>query len=200
MTLESDQAMSTVTRPVAERSRPAASAELAHGDALVAAIVEAGFRFVTGVPDSALAGMCSALDRQHRGQLFLPGTREDNCVALAAGAQLAGTTPMVFMKSAGLGTCVDALTSLVEVYRIPLVLLISWAGYAGRDVPHHNVIGEVLEPVLEALRIPARPARLGDPADVARALRAAREAAERDRTVVAVLGIPADLLEAADPA
>ena len=72
MRLETDEAMLTITSPVREPSRSEASAELANGEALVAAIVDAGFTFVTGVPDSALAEMCTVLDRQHRGQLFLP--------------------------------------------------------------------------------------------------------------------------------
>lgn len=160
------------------------------GEELLAEIVDSGFTFVTGVPDSGLASLCCVLDRDHWGGLYLPGTREDNCVALAVGAHLAGHAPLVFMKSAGLGTCVDALTSLVAVYRVPLVLLVSWAGYAGRDVPHHNVIGEVVEPLLEALRVPVHRVFLGDPASVGRGLRAARDAAGRHRTAAALLGVP----------
>src|SRR5207248_2009444 len=78
----------------------------------------------------------------------------DNAIALAAGAYLAGEIPLVFMESSGIGNAIDALTSLATVYGIPLVLFIAWAGYKGRDIPHHNVIGEPLQSILEALNIP----------------------------------------------
>src|SRR6202012_2255367 len=93
------------------------------------------------------------------------GTREDNAVALAAGARLAGATragartvgesvPLVFMESSGIGNAIDSLTSLAQVYELPMVLYIALAGYKGRDVPHHNVIGRPLEQLLQSLSIP----------------------------------------------
>ncbi|MER7208951.1 thiamine pyrophosphate-binding protein [Streptosporangium sp. NPDC000239] len=154
-------------------------------------VFAAGYDFITGVPDSHLAGFLSGLAEHPRAaDRYLPGTREDNCVALAAGAYLAGATPLVFMKSAGLGTCVDALTSLALVYRVPLVLMVSWAGHDGRDVPHHNVIGGPAPAVLDALGIPVLRCRLADPAQVAERLRAALRTARSSRIPVAVLCAP----------
>ncbi|MFE9660191.1 thiamine pyrophosphate-binding protein [Streptomyces sp. NPDC005955] len=159
--------------------------------ALINEVFEAGFDFVTGVPDSHLAGFLKALAADERaGECFLPGTREDNCIGLAVGAYLAGATPLVFMKSAGLGTCLDALTSLALVYRIPVVLLVSWAGHDGRDVPHHNVIGQPAPAVLQALGVPALLSRFDDPADTAEQLRAALREAVRVSSPVAVLCAP----------
>jgi phosphonopyruvate decarboxylase len=158
---------------------------------LVEEMFAAGYDFVTGVPDSYLHGFLGALERHERaGECYLPGTREDNCVGLAVGAHLAGATPLVFMKSAGLGTCIDALTSLALVYRTELVLLVSWAGHDGQDVPHHNVIGEPAPAVLEALGIPVLRCRFGDTAEVAAQLRAARRTAADVRRPVAVLCAP----------
>ncbi|MFF8288709.1 hypothetical protein ACF068_05675 [Streptomyces sp. NPDC016309] len=159
--------------------------------ALVEEVFAAGYDFITGVPDSYLGGFLGALERHGRAaECYVPGTREDNCVALAVGAHLAGATPLVFMKSAGLGTCVDALTSLALVYRTPLVLLVSWAGHDGQDVPHHNVIGVPAPAVLEALGIPVLRCRFGDPAGVAERLRTARATAAGTGGPVAVLCAP----------
>ncbi|MFD0391969.1 hypothetical protein ACFQ3Z_01295 [Streptomyces nogalater] len=93
------------------------------------------------------------------------------------------------MKSAGLGTCVDALTSLALVYRIPVVLLVSWAGHDGRDVPHHNVIGHGARHA-QALGIPVLRCRFGDTAEIAEQLRAALKEAVFAGGPVAVLCAP----------
>jgi sulfopyruvate decarboxylase subunit alpha len=156
-------------------------------------IVAAGFTLVTGVPDSPLAELADALERMERHDYYRPGAREDACLAFAAGAALAGARPLVFMKSAGFGSCVDVLTSLVQVYRIPTVLLVSWAGHAGRDVPHHNVIGEPLEALALALGIPVRQAPMSDPDALGTALRAAACDARELGGAAAVFGIPEGL-------
>lgn len=176
-----------------ELTAPARSTVGLQGAGLAEATFAAGFDFVTGVPDSGLARFLTELERHYRAGCYVPGTREDNCVALAAGSYLAGATPLVFMKSAGLGTCADALTSLAVVYRIPMVLLVSWAGYAGRDIPHHNVIGQPAPALLHALGVPVRRSRFAEPADVAAQLRSARLLAEERRVPVAVLCVPEGL-------
>lgn len=168
------------------------------GRCLVQAVRDAGFSFVTGISDSEIRALCTELDREHHGELYLPGTREDNCVALAVGAYLAGETPLVFMKSAGVGTATDALTSLAKVYGIPLVLLVSWCGYRGVDVPHHNVIGEPLEPVLSALGIPYGCTLIDDVDTFRTALKEALETARSCRVPAAVLAIPRSLSDRAD--
>ncbi|MFC5658043.1 thiamine pyrophosphate-binding protein [Streptomyces nogalater] len=168
-----------------------ATLQAVENSALIDEVFSAGYDFITGVPDSYLAGFLSALAAHERAdECFQPGTREDNCVGLAVGAYLAGATPLVFMKSAGLGTCVDALTSLALVYRIPVVLLVSWAGHDGRDVPHHNVIGRPAPAMLQALGIPVLRCRFGDTAEIAEQLRAALKEAVFAGGPVAVLCAP----------
>jgi phosphonopyruvate decarboxylase len=162
------------------------------GQALVDGILRAGFDVVTGVPDSPLAPVTIALEKSEN--LYYPGLREDTCLAWAAGTCMAGRVPLVMMKSAGFANCLDSLTSLVEVYGLPIVLLISWAGYRGRDIPHHNVIGEPLKGLLEILGIPAIETSLADPQAVGAALAAALSLARERRGAAAILGIPEGLL------
>jgi phosphonopyruvate decarboxylase len=157
------------------------------------AIRAAGFTFVTGVPDSGLARLTDELERAPDDGWHAPGTREDVCVALAVGAYLAGRSPLVYMKSAGLGTAVDALTSLAKIYEIPVVLLVSWAGYRGRDIPHHNVIGEAVVPLLDALGMPTRLARLDDPEQFAARLAEIARVSRGRLVPGALLGIPEGL-------
>lgn len=175
--------------------------QAAHGTSLPELLLEAGINFVTGVPDSDLGSFVTALEQAAATVNYVLATREDNAIALAVGAYLAGRTPLVFMKNAGLGNSIDALTSLVMIYDIPLVLLISWSGYQGQDVPHHNVIGEPLRPLIESLGLPIFEADLGGSNEhLAEVLRVATEHARSIQRPVAVLGVPKGLWKGASDA
>lgn len=158
-------------------------------------IARAGITFVTGVPDSELAPLFSELLAADCPLRYVAATREDNAVALAAGAALAGATPLVVMKSMGLGNAIDAVTSLAAVYELPVVLYLSWAGHAGRDVPHHNALGRVLGPVLTALRIPYVRHVIGRADEFSDAMHRAVTTARSRSGPVALLGVPAALAE-----
>lgn len=68
-------------------------------------------------------------------------TREDEAVAIAAGAWLAGKNPMVFMQNSGLGNSVDVITSLLKPYGIEFPIVIQH-----RDSPeHHAFMGKIEE-------------------------------------------------------
>ena len=133
------------------------------GTKLSKLIFAAGITFITGVPDSEFRDLITELEHTEMNWRYVPATREDNAIALAVGATLAGEHPLIFMESSGIGNAIDALTSLASVYGIPLVLFIAWAGYQGRDIPHHNAIGEPLLQVLRALNIPTLEVNLGGP-------------------------------------
>lgn len=153
-----------------------------------------GITFITGVPDSAFKALIAELEQSEMNQRYVLATREDNAVALAVGAYLAGEQPLVFMESAGIGNAIDALTSLATVYGIPLVLFIAWAGYKGRDCPHHNAIGVPLLPLLHALDIATNVVSLADSSEhIAAAIQQAVASATMTHKPVAVLGIPEEL-------
>ena len=157
-------------------------------------IYTTGITFITGVPDSAFKVLIAELERSEMNRRYVLATREDNAVALAVGAYLAGEQPLVFMESSGIGNAIDALTSLATVYGIPLVLFIAWAGYKGRDVPHHNAIGVPLLPLLTALDIATYEVGLGDSLEhIASVIQQAVTSATMTRKPVAVLGIPEEL-------
>src|SRR5438093_908014 len=81
---------------------------------------------------------------------------EEQLQFLAAGAYLAGRTPVVVMQNSGLGVSLNALGSLHLLYRIPALLLVTWRGYQGEDAPEHLVMGEVLPRLLEVFGVPFR--------------------------------------------
>ena len=122
-------------------------------DQFVQALEDIGFNFFTGVPDSILGGIIATLMER---QLYAPAVREDEAVAMAAGAYMAGKVPVVLMQNSGLGTSLNALISLNVIYRQPCLMLVSWRGFEGKDAPEHLVMGQVMTHLLDAVRIPHR--------------------------------------------
>ena len=99
-------------------------------------LLDAGFDFFTGVPCSLVQSLIALLEE--RGG-YIPETREDAAIGLAAGASLAGKQPLVIMQNSGLGVCLNALASLSLLYHLPCLLLITWRGYQGKDAPEHRI-------------------------------------------------------------
>lgn len=122
-------------------------------DDFVQALQDIGFNFFTGVPDSILGGIIAALIER---RLYVPAVREDEAVAMAAGAFMAGKIPAVLMQNSGLGTSLNTLISLNLIYLQPCLLLISWRGFQGKDAPEHLVMGRSMTQILDAVCIPHR--------------------------------------------
>ena len=116
-------------------------------------LLAAGFDFFAGVPCSLVKTLLAELERR---RLYLGETREDAALGVAAGAYLAGRTPVVIMQNSGLGVSLNALGSLHLLYRMPCLLVVTWRGYEGRDAPEHLVMGAVLPRLLDLFEIPHR--------------------------------------------
>jgi sulfopyruvate decarboxylase alpha subunit len=112
-----------------------------------------GFDFFTGVPDTILGGIIAHLTEE---RLYIPAVREDEAVAMAAGAYLGGKIPAVLMQNSGLGNALNVLESLNLIYQIPCLLLVSWRGFEGKDAPEHLVMGETMTRLLDTVKIPHR--------------------------------------------
>ena len=113
---------------------------------------QAGIDWFAGVPDSLLADL-APIDAD------IVTANEGSAIALAAGHHLAtGKIGCVYLQSSGLGNAVNPLLSLadIEVYAIPMLLIIGWRGAPGEhDEPQHAAEGRTLVRLLAALDIPA---------------------------------------------
>lgn len=112
-----------------------------------------GFDFFTGVPCSILKDVINYLSKDPDVP-YIPATREDEAIGIATGAYLAGKKPVVLMQNSGLGNSIGALTSLDQLYEIPMLLLISWRGYQGKDAPEHLIMGKATTKLLEDIGVP----------------------------------------------
>lgn len=116
---------------------------------------EEGFNFSTGVPCSILKEVINYLSKDPDIP-YIPATREDEAIGIATGAYLAGKKPVVLMQNSGLGNSIGTLASLVLLYEIPLLLLISWRGYQGKDAPEHLIMGKSTVELLEDIGVTAK--------------------------------------------
>ncbi len=106
------------------------------------------FDFFTGVPCSLLSGLIASLQESPEAE-YIPSVREDVAVGLCAGVYMAGRFPVVLMQNSGLGYCLNAITSLNLIYKLPVLMIMSWRGFEGKDAPEHIIMGEVNEKLLE---------------------------------------------------
>jgi len=120
--------------------------------ALVDALLAQRIDFFTGVPCSLVGPVITLLE----GHGYVPETREDAALGLAAGAAFAGRTPLVLMQNSGFGVSINALGSLQSIYAIPCLLLVTWRGKGGNDAPEHLVMGKAMPAILDAVEIPWR--------------------------------------------
>jgi phosphonopyruvate decarboxylase len=116
-----------------------------------------GYDFYTGVPCSYFQGPI-ALASQDPALRYVPAANEGAALAIAAGAALASTRPVVLLQNSGLGNLVNPLASLSLVYRIPALCFVSLRARPGgpEDEPQHRVMGGVTADLLELLGVPGR--------------------------------------------
>jgi phosphonopyruvate decarboxylase len=77
---------------------------------------------------------------------YLSATSEGEAVAIAAGLTTAGKPAFALMQNSGLGNAVNPITSMLYIYQMPVVLLISHRGEPGiPDEPQHELMGQITE-------------------------------------------------------
>ena len=78
-----------------------------------------------GVPDSTMKHF---IDQGFKHKKVLITTREEEAIGIALGFALSKSNSLVFMQNAGFANSISTITSLVQLYEIPLIFLIGWRG------------------------------------------------------------------------
>ena len=105
------------------------------------------YNFV-GVPDSTMKYF---IDQGFKRKKILITTREQEAIGIATGFALSKSNSLVFMQNAGFANSISTITSLVQLYEIPLIFLIGWRGYLKKDAPEHMKIGKIQPNLLKIL-------------------------------------------------
>ena len=111
--------------------------------------------------------------------------KEEEGVGISAGAHLAGMQSAMLMQNHGFLASVNGIVSCAQLYRIPLLMLISDRGSFGERDPWQTEGGGVTVHVLDALRIPFD--RIDSPSHVAHKVAKAHTLAHSASRPVALL-------------
>jgi len=74
-----------------------------------------------GVPDSTLKFF---IDEGIKMNKTIIANREDEAIGIAAGMALSNSNSVVFMQNAGFANSLSTITSLIDLYQIPLIFVI----------------------------------------------------------------------------
>ena len=114
-----------------------------------------------GVPDSTIKHF---IDQGLKQNKVLIATREEEAIGIAVGMSLflehpgeiiskSQSNSLVFMQNAGFANSISTITSLVQLYQIPMIFLIGWRGFLENDAPEHMKIGKIQPKLLQALSL-----------------------------------------------
>ena len=106
-----------------------------------------------GVPDSTLKFF---IDEGFNQKKIIIANREEEAIGIATGMILSKSPTLVFMQNAGFANSLSTITSLVQLYEIPMLFLIGWRGYLDNDAPEHKKIGKIQPELLDSLDLENR--------------------------------------------
>jgi sulfopyruvate decarboxylase subunit alpha len=145
---------------------------------------QSGVKLISALPETWLVHLINMAEADPDTTLVRL-TREEEGIGISAGAHLAGVRSALLMQNHGFLAAINPIVSLAFLYKIPLLMLISYRGHLGERDPWQTQGGRFTEPVLKALAIPYD--HLTDPANVECQIREAQSLAESSLTPVALL-------------
>ena len=116
-------------------------------------LLKKGIENFIGVPDSTFKDFISEGLKQKK---IMISTREEEAIGIATGMSLSDSKSLVFMQNAGFANSLSTITSLVQLYNIPIIFLVGWRGYLSGDAPEHKKIGEIQPDLIKILKLPSK--------------------------------------------
>ena len=112
-----------------------------------------GIESFIGVPDSTMKYF---IDEGLKKKKILITTREEEAIGIATGTTLAGEKSLVFMQNAGFANSLSTITSLLQLYKIPIILIIGWRGFLKNDAPEHEKIGKIQPELIKTIGLESK--------------------------------------------
>src|SRR4029077_18076737 len=112
----------------------------------------ADVRLISALPETWLVHLIRLADDDAE-MTLVRLAKEEEGVGVSMGAHLAGARSAMLMQNHGFLASVNGIVSGAQLYRIPLLMLISARGSFGEKDPWQTEGGLVTEHVLDALRI-----------------------------------------------
>ena len=111
-------------------------------------LLKNGVENFIGVPDSTLKKF---IQEGLTKKKIIISTREEEAIGIAVGMSLSKSKSLVFMQNAGFANSLSTITSLVQLYDIPIIFLIGWRGYLSNDAREHKKIGKIQPQLIKNL-------------------------------------------------
>jgi len=157
---------------------------LANSKLIYESLKECDVRLVSALPETWLVHLIRMADDDPDVTLVRLA-KEEEAVGISAGAHFAGVKSAMLMQNHGFLAAINGIVSFAHLYKIPLLMLISYRGSIGERDPWQTQGGNVTEPVLRALRIPYF--FLNETESVKKRIRQAQTLAESSLQPVALL-------------
>ena len=157
---------------------------IANSRVIYDALKAVNVRLVSALPETWLVHLIGMAEEDPE-MTLVRLAKEEEGVGISTGAHLSGVKSAMLMQNHGLLASINGIVSCAQLYKIPLLMLISHRGDLGELDPWQTQGGMVTLPVLRALGIPSYP--LTNPAEVSRLIRQGQALAESALTPVALL-------------
>ena len=123
-----------------------------HSQLVYDALKGCGIRLMSALPETWLVHLIRLADDDPE-MTLVRLAKEEEGVGISAGAHLAGVKSAMLMQNHGFLASVNGIVSCAQLYRIPLLMLISHRGEFGERDPWQTEGGGVTVPLLDALNI-----------------------------------------------
>jgi sulfopyruvate decarboxylase subunit alpha len=117
------------------------------------ALRECNIRLLSALPETWLVHLIRLADQDPE-MTLVRLAKEEEGIGISAGAHFAGVKSALLMQNHGFLASINGIVSFAHLYKIPLLMLISYRGSWGERDPWQTQGGNVTEPVLRALGIP----------------------------------------------
>src|SRR5713101_7938122 len=114
---------------------------------------ECDIRMLSALPETWLVHLIRLEDDDPE-VILVRLAKEEEGVGISAGAYFAGVKSAMLMQNHGFLAAVNGIVSFGQLYKIPLLMMISYRGTFGERDPWQTQGGNVTEPLLRAMNIP----------------------------------------------
>jgi len=163
---------------------------LVNSKKIYSALKMCNIRLLSAVPDASFAHLMRLADDDPDMTLVL-SSREKEALGVSTGAYLAGVNTALLMQNSSFPFIVDTIVSLVFLYKIPLLMLISCDAQSGISNARQSQVDMATELILHTLNIPLQQIKFSS--DVHNCLNDAQKLAQTSLHPVAIL-LPRDLV------
>nr|WP_292895604.1 sulfopyruvate decarboxylase subunit alpha [Methanobrevibacter sp.] len=106
--------------------------------------------FIVSAPCDNFSKLIEMIDEDDE-IIHVPVTHEEEGIGICAGAYLGGKKPAILMGNSGFGNSINALKSLMELYEIPLIIVISHRDSEEHTIHDESLMEESTPRILEAM-------------------------------------------------